>query len=389
MITLVLQGKIYSPDPLGIKDILIAGEKIIALEEPGHINIQGIDVQKIDATGKKIIPGIIDAHVHLLGGGGEGGPSTRAPEITLSQIISHGVTTVVGCLGTDGTTRHVESLLAKARALEKEGITTFIYTGSYQIPVTTITGNVRSDLVLIDKVIGAGEVALSDHRSSQPTFEQIAQLAAECRVGGMLGGKAGILHLHIGHGERRLDYLFRLAKETEIPITQIIPTHVNRKHLLKDAVQFALMGGYIDLTANEEPPAGTTILLPTKEAMKYCLEKNVPIERITISSDSNGSLPRFDDRGNFVGLSVATQGPLKNGFQALVRENILNLSRAAKIFSSNTARFLKLGKKGRIKVGYDADLVLLDEKLEITDVIARGKRMFGEGKILVKGTFEN
>ncbi len=134
---------------------------------------------------------------------------------------------------------------------------------------------------------------------------------------------------------------------------------------------------------------GITILLPTKEAMKYCLEKNVPIERITISSDSNGNLPRFDDKGNIVGLTVATQGPLKNGFQALVRENILNLSRAAKIFSSNTARFLKLGKKGRIKVGYDADLVLLDEKLEITDVLARGKRMFGEGKILVKGTFEN
>jgi beta-aspartyl-dipeptidase (metallo-type) len=388
VITLISQGEIYSPNPLGIKDILIAGEKIIALEEPGHINIQGIDFQKIDATGKKIIPGIIDAHVHLLGGGGEGGPSTRAPEINLSQIISHGVTTVVGCLGTDGTTRHVESLLAKARALETEGITAFIYTGSYQVPSITITGNVRSDLVLVDKVIGV-KVALSDHRSSQPTFKQIAQLAAECRVGGMLGGKAGILHIHVGHGERGLDYLFRLVKETEIPITQIIPTHVNRKNLLEVAVQFALMGGHIDLTANEEPPSGTTILLPTKEAIRYCLAREVPIERITMSSDSNGSLPRFDDRGNLEGLTVATQRPLKNEFQALVREEILDLSQAAKIFSSNVADFLKLGKKGRIMVDYDADLVLLDENIEITDVLARGKRMFGAGRILVKGTFEN
>jgi beta-aspartyl-dipeptidase (metallo-type) len=388
VITLISQGEIYSPNPLGIKDILIAGEKIIALEEPGHINIQGIDFQKIDATGKKIIPGIIDAHVHLLGGGGEGGPSTRAPEINLSQIISHGVTTVVGCLGTDGTTRHVESLLAKARALETEGITAFIYTGSYQVPSITITGNVRSDLVLVDKVIGV-KVALSDHRSSQPTFKQIAQLAAECRVGGMLGGKAGILHIHVGHGERGLDYLFRLVKETEIPITQIIPTHVNRKNLLEVAVQFALMGGHIDLTANEEPPSGTTILLPTKEAIRYCLAREVPIERLTMSSDSNGSLPRFDDRGNLEGLTVATQRPLKNEFQALVREEILDLSQAAKIFSSNVADFLKLGKKGRIMVDYDADLVLLDENIEITDVLARGKRMFGAGRILVKGTFEN
>ena len=215
MISIISQGNVFSPEPLGKKDIVIVGDKIVVVAEPGQIKIEGTEVQTLDASDKTIIPGFIDSHVHILGGGGEGGPSTRAPEIKVEDIISCGVTTVIGCLGTDGITRHMESLLAKARGLENEGVTTFIFSGSYEIPVNTITGSVRSDLALIDKIIGAGEIAISDHRSSQPTFEEIARLAAECRVGGMLGGKAGILHLHLGDGKRRLEMLFKLINETE------------------------------------------------------------------------------------------------------------------------------------------------------------------------------
>ena len=142
------------------------------------------------------------------------------------------------------------ALLAKARALEVEGISTYLFTGSYEVPVQTITGSVRSDLVLIEKVVGAGEIAMSDHRSSQPTFEEIARLAAECRVGGLLGGKAGILHLHLGGGARGLQYLGRLMKETEIPPSQVVPTHVNRnRRLLEEAIDHVLAGGFADFTA--------------------------------------------------------------------------------------------------------------------------------------------
>ena len=389
MIYLISKGEVFSPDYLGEKDILIAGDKIVAVEEPGKIKINGLRVYEINAESKKVIPGFIDPHVHIIGGGGEGGPSTRAPEITLSQIVMNGVTTVIGCLGTDGVTRHMESLLAKAYALEEEGITTFIYTGSYQLPVKTITGGVCSDIILVEKVIGAGEIAISDHRSSQPTFEQIVRLAAECRVGGMLGGKAGVLHLHIGDGEKRLDFLFKLVKETEIPITQVFPTHVNRNSaLLEHAIQFAKEGGYIDITAEESPPKGSS-MLSTKEAIKYCLENDVPIDRITISSDSNGSLPRFDEKGNLIGLTIATQETLRKGFQTLIKDRILDLSQAIKIFSTNSANYLKLKGKGKIEAGNDADILILNRNLEITDVFAKGKRMIGEGKLLVKGTFED
>jgi beta-aspartyl-dipeptidase (metallo-type) len=257
MLTLIRGGALFCPEPQGEKDILVAGGKVVAIDEPGRIEVRGPAVEIVDARGKSILPGLIDPHVHILGGGGEGGPATRAPEIRVEEIIASGVTTVIGCLGTDAVTRHLESLLAKAGSLEAEGITVYAFAGSYEIPLKTVTGSLRSDLVLIDKIIGAGEVAISDHRSSQPTFEEIARLAADCRVGGMLGGKAGVLHLHLGDGPRRLDFLFRLIAETEIPATQVIPTHVNRNpELFAESVRWALAGGTIDLTAGPETEPG-------------------------------------------------------------------------------------------------------------------------------------
>lgn len=387
MITLIKNGLVFCPEPLGTKDILIAGGKIVALAEPGKIRIEGAPTDILDVSGKTILPGFVDSHVHILGGGGEGGPVTRVPEINLEDIISSGVTTVIGCLGTDAVTRHLESLLAKARALEAEGITTFIFSGSYEVPPKTITGSIRSDLVLIDKVIGAGEIAISDHRSSQPTFEEIARLAAECRVGGMLGGKAGILHLHLGDGRRRLEMLFRLIRETEIPPAQVIPTHVNRNgELFEEAIAFALAGGYFDLTAGSEPETEESSEVSIEKAVILCLKRQVPLTRVTISSDSNGSLPVFDQAGNLIGLTIATQKDLMLNFRSLIQRKILAMEDCIRLFSTNAASFYKLPSKGEIKPGKDADLILLNKDFELRDVYSRGIRMMAEGKLLVRGT---
>lgn len=388
MITLIKNVNVFAPKPLGQKDILIVGDKIGAISQPGKIKINGLEIQIIDASESILTPGFIDSHVHILGGGGEGGPATRAPEIKLEDIVSSGVSTVIGCLGTDGTTRHMASLLAKARGLEKEGITTYIYSGSYEIPVVTITGSIRSDLILIEKVIGAGEIAISDHRSSQPTFEEIARLAAECRVGGMLGGKAGVLHLHVGDSPKRLEMLFRLIKETEIPPTQVIPTHVNRNpQLLEEAIAFIHQGGYVDLTAGAEPERGNEISVAA--AIRLCLEKKASLDHITVSSDGNGSLPVFDQNGNLIGLTIATQRSLLNNFRFLIKNNILSLEEALKIFTANPALFYKLENKGAITIGKDADLLLFDEDYNITDLFIRGRRMIAEGELIVRGTFSS
>jgi beta-aspartyl-dipeptidase (metallo-type) len=388
MLTIIRGGRLCAPEDLGTKDVLIGGGRVCAVAEPGALRLQGADAEVLDASGMFVVPGLVDSHVHILGGGGEGGPATRAPEIRVEDIAACGVTTVVGCLGTDGITRHMESLLAKARALDLEGVSTWIFTGSYEIPVRTLTGSVRSDLVLIDKVVGAGEIAISDHRSAQPGFEDFARLAAECRVGGMLGGKAGILHCHLGDGPRRLDFLFRLVRETEIPVGQVVPTHVNRNRgLFSQALEFARLGGTIDLTAGAEDIPASEPDLSVVEAVRLALESGLPPDRLTVTSDGNGSVPVFDGAGRLVRLSVAGQADFFNCFRALVGRKILGLADALKPFAANPAAVYKLQGKGRVAAGMDADLLVLDGGLNIRDVFARGKRLVADGRVVVRGTF--
>jgi beta-aspartyl-dipeptidase (metallo-type) len=340
----------------------------------------------ISASGKTVAPGFVDLHVHLLGGGGEGGPRTRTPEITLSKITSAGVTTVVGCLGTDDVSRRPENLLAKAMQLDEEGISAYIYTGSYQFPPPTITGSVRKDIALIPKVIGVGELAVSDHRSSQPTFDELCRVAAEARVGGMIGGKAGLVHLHMGSGRRRLDPILRIVEETEIPIGQFLPTHLTRnQYLLEQSIQFAKMGGNLDLTVKGQD---LQFPLTTGKALQMILEEGVPIEQISLSSDSNGSMPIFDDQGNVVKLAVGDIRFLHLEIQELAAAGF-KLPQLLKLVTANPAKRAGLfATKGSMEVGKDADLVILDRELNIDSVIAKGQVMLYEKEILIKGTFE-
>jgi beta-aspartyl-dipeptidase (metallo-type) len=387
MFTLLKNGHVYAPTDMGIKDVLLVGRTIAHIADKIELSptLGGIEVY--DVSGCFIIPGFVDQHVHLIGGGGEGGFATRTPEVMLSDLTTAGTTTVVGTLGTDSVTRHMESLLAKARGLEAEGISTWIYTGAYDVPVPTLTGSVRSDIILIDKVIGAGEVAMSDHRSSQPSKEAFAQLAAEARVGGMLSGKAGVLHLHMGDGKRKLDWVFDILAETELPITQFTPTHLNKsKELLLEGIRFAKAGGMLDITAGSPAVAPQRIQPP--EAITLCLEAGVPLDRITMSSDGNGSMPAFNEKGQLTGLIAASPRSIYEAVRNIVKANLLPLQDAIRFVTINPATSLKLPNKGRIDLGYDADIVVLDKELNIRHVFAKGCCMVKEHEVIVKGTFE-
>ncbi len=385
MFTLIKGGLLYGPEKMGTKDILIVGRTIEKIAD--QVSLPGdFEAKVISASGKLVTPGLIDLHVHILGGGGEGGPGTRTPEITLSKITSAGVTTVVGCLGTDDVSRRPETLLSKAMQLEEEGISTYIYCGSYQFPMATITGSVRKDIALIPKVIGVGEIAVSDHRSSQPSFEELCRVAAEARVGGMIGGKAGLVHLHMGAGPRMLDPVIRIIKETEIPIAQFLPTHISRTSaLLEQSIEFAEMGGNIDFTASVHHLNWAET---SGKAIRKALDAGVSIDRITLSSDSNGSMPVFDEKGKLKALAVGDIKNLYLDWRESIREGLL-VEEALQLVTINAARRAAIDRnKGSLEMGKDADLLILDKELNIETVIAKGQVMVHEGQVVVKGTFE-
>lgn len=382
---LLKNATIYTPERIKDTDILIVGKHIAAigsnLELPRFVEGEVLDLQ-----GSTLVPGFIDAHVHICGGGGEAGPTSRTPEIQLSQLTRGGTTTVVGCLGTDAISRSIAELLTKAQALEDEGLTTYIYSGAYQVPTRTLLPSLRQDLALIEKVIGTGEIAISDHRSAQPQISELEHLAAEARVGGMLGGKAGVVHLHLGEGKRGLEPIWTILNQTEIPITQFMPTHINRTHaLLEQGIQFLEAGGHIDLTAGcDDFPEE----LQVPAVLKMLAERKILNDRVTVTSDGNGSMPQFNDAGVLVGMGIGSVEVLWRDVRAAVRQHGLPLEVALRTITANVANVLRLKNKGMIRVGYDADVVVLNADLHVQHVWAKGKCMVRNQHPEVWGTYE-
>ena len=388
MFTLIKNAEIFAPEPLGTASVLFCGGTIAWLGKdfPAEKTLPGLKV--VEARGMVLMPGIVDGHVHITGGGGEGGGATRTPELLLSDMVRGGVTTVVGLSGTDDVTRSTAALIAKANGLIAEGMSAWAMSGSYQLPIKPVCSTIREDICLIDRIIGVGEIAISDHRSSQPTFEEFIQVAAAARVGGMLGGKSGVVNIHLGDGKSGLDYLFRAA-ETEIPLSQFMPTHLNRNpDLFEQARKYAAMGGYVDFTSSTIPLFLEEGEVKCSRAVKIMLDDGVPAARISISSDGQGSMPMFNEKGDFTGLTIGRVTANHGEFVDMVGEGI-EMEDAVTIVFAAIADHYKLPRKGHIKEGYDADALLLDSSLAIKYVFAKGQMMMEEGQVIVKGTFEN
>jgi beta-aspartyl-dipeptidase (metallo-type) len=379
---LLKNGKIYSPQYLGVMDILVAMGKIAKVRE--NISENGLwDVETIDCSGKIVLPGIIDQHLHIIGGGGERGPASRIPEIFLTDIVNAGITTIVGVLGFDGLTRSMAGLLAKAKSLEIEGINTFIYTGSYGLPTTTLTGSVISDMTFIDKVIGAGEIAISDYRGSHPDIKDLKSLAYEVKIGSMISNKAGVVHIHVGDGKDGLKPLNDLLDNSEFPIEMFVPTHVNRnRRLFEQGVEHLKAGGNIDLTAGSTGGMGYDV----PDALSIIIESGMGLERVTISSDANGSIPNSDGE-----LGVGKVNMLIDDIKKSILEKGLKIEDVFRTVTTNVAQLLKIyPQKGILQNGSDADILVMDEKeLKIFELMVNGISFVHEGKTIKKGSYEN
>lgn len=389
MLTLIRGATLLAPDNLGKQDVLIAGNTLIAIERDIRLDTT-LAVEVIDARDHYLTPGLVDSLTHITGGGGEGGYHTRTPAMEFSDAIGGGVTTVTGVLGTDAISRTLPDLLAKAAGLEAEGLSVVCHTGSYQVPIRTLTGNVQQDIMLIERFIGVGEVAIADHRGSQPSWQELARIGAEARVGGLLSNKAGIVSVHVGEGKDRLALLFDVAEHSNIPLSQYYPTHMNRSTaLLDEGLRFTRGGGTIDLTASNTPEILDAGEIKCSEALAYLLDRGADENRITFSTDGHASLPHFNAAGKLESLKVGSMKAMLDEFRDAVKRDGVDLTRALKTVTTNPAAILKLPKKGRIKPGLDADLLLLDkDSLNLRSVMAKGEWCMRDGTMVKKGTFE-
>ncbi len=383
---LLRNASVFAPEALGRQNLLIGGGRILGMSEGPIDPPRGVDMETVDLQGRRLLPGFIDGHVHVTGGGGEGGFATRISPLPLSRYTHGGVTSVIGLLGTDDCARSTRELVANLYALRDQGLGAWGYCGGYHLPPTTLTGSVRGDIAFIDPLIGVGELAISDHRSSQPTLNELLRIASEAHVGGLMSGKAGIVHLHLGDGERGLDLVRRALAQSEIPARVFNPTHVNRRRALFDeALELSLQGCYIDITAF--PVEHGEDAWSAADALQRTLDSSASDQRVTISSDAGGCLPCFDSQGQLTHMDIGSPGALLETLRELLARG-LPLERILPAFTSNVAGLLRLPRKGVIAVGADADLLVLDEDNTLSDVVLGGDWHLREGKTLRRGLLE-
>jgi beta-aspartyl-dipeptidase (metallo-type) len=386
LMLLIRNALVYAPEKMGKKDLLIGGNTILAIQDKIEFPAN-LDIEIIDANGMMVVPGLIDNHVHIAGAGGEGGPSTRTPELNLSRMFQAGVTTVIGCLGTDGLTRSVETVLMKAKSLRHEGASAWIWTGAYQVPTPSITGDVGKDIALIEEIIGVGELALSDHRSSNPTTSELIRITALARVGGMLGKKAGMVNIHLGDARNPFLPLHEVVKNSELKYTQFLPTHCNRNdYIFEDSKTYGKTG-YVDITTSAWPYFQDEEIKPST-GLRLLLEAGVPSTNITFSSDACGSLPGFDENGKLVKLEMGFPSSNLRELADTVLQEKIPPETALKVLTSNVSTILKLPGKGFIAPGMDADLLFLNQGMEMVHLIAMGKWAVRDGVVVKKGTYE-
>ncbi len=388
---LAKDGELFAPEPRGKADLLTIGREIalVGAVDEGAAAALSLAPEVLDAAGCWVVPGFVDQHVHINGAGGEGGPRFRTAPLQLPDFIRAGVTTVAGLLGNDGVCRSLRDLYMKTRALDDEGITAFMYTGSYQLPGPTLTGGVIDDLCLIDKVIGL-KIAVAEQKASHPTVEQIRRAVSDTRVGGLLGGKAGLVVVHMGGEPAGCRDLFAALEGTQIPAGQFVITHAARlKHMFDDAIAFAKAGGQLDITAFGVPASVLEPFdRPAEQTILDLLAAGVPLAAMTLSSDGNGCLPRFDEQGRLVGVGKAPLNAMFQCFRRIVRAKLLPMEQALALCTSLPADRLRLPHKGRLGAGKDGDFLVIDRKsLELRHVVAKGRVLLRDGVIAVRSAF--
>lgn len=383
-LTVLHDAHVFGPEDLGVNDVLIAGERVVALA-PG-LDVGGLPVTSIDAGGRRVVPGLVDGHLHIVGGGGNEGYASRIPELWVGELALAGITTVAAPPGLDMVGKNLEGILAKAYALQSEGVTAYVYAGGFQRPFRTLTGSLLHDVFTVEKIVGV-KVALGEPKASRFADHELVEIATQLHWLAGATGKACLLHAHLGQSADPAEQLLHAMHESGAPASRFQATHCNyTTDALEAGRLVAAAGGFADFNPILTPEFGHPRAIPAAKAVLQTLDAGVDSSLVTMTTDGNASVPILREDGSR-GTYEKSLGWLWDTVVELVSSG-LELPQALSFVTTNPARALRLPRKGSVRVGADADLLVLGPDLTIDHVFARGNHLLEDGRPLVTSMYE-
>lgn len=403
----IKQGRLVNPadGTDRVCDIRIDGDKIAEIAEKISVN-EGEGITAIDASGKVVMPGLIDLHVHLR----EPGFEYKETIETGTRAAAHGgVTSICPMPNTNpviDSPERVRDLLERAKDAPV-----------HVLPVGAVTiGQEGKEIADIRGMKEAGAVALSeDGKSVMDTLVYRKGLgeAAECGIpmfahcedkslidGGVMNagkkaeelGLPGITNavedvivardiflsketgnrLHLCHcSTRDSAVLVELAKKQGLPVTgEVCPHHftMSDDEITEDHGRFKM-----------NPP------LRSKEdvqALKEALRDGI-MDVISTDHAPHGEEEKNQSMRKAPFGIVGIENSFAIGYTELVREGYLTLSQLIEKMSVNPAKILGIDK-GNIAVGKTADVVIADISTEYEinpeEFLSKGKNTPFAGK---------
>ena len=347
--------------------------------------------QVIDAGGQYLAAGFIDLHIH---GSGEflvdNGPADLAGLCKL--LPRYGVTGFLPtvCPLPPGKDAKFLASLAKVQPAGAE-ILGFHLEG----PFLRLTGALppeaigRADPARVRSLIEAARPYRTTF-SVAPDFENIADIIPIMAEGGspvfMTHTAASVEQTQaaIDAGARHATHFYDVFPVPPEHDAGVRPCGAVEAILAdpRVTVDFILDGQHVD-------PVAVKMAMQCKGPRGVCLitDANIgaglPPGRYAFGKDEiefayKGAPARLTEKSSHPGGLAGSGLTMNQAIRNAVKMLGVDLPQAIRMAAANPARMLGLeNRKGQIKTGFDADMILLDESLEVTQTWIGGKHMFG------------
>ena len=376
------------------KDILVENEKIVSIED----DLSGVSSDEIiDAAGNYVISGVIDPHVHMRDPG-----MTHKEDFTTGSMAcaKGGITTFFDMPNTVPNTITEETLLEKKKLHKGKSYVDYgFWFGGSKADNHDEVKKVQDKVIAIKVFmnVSTGNMLVEDEKVLEDIFKN-SKLVGVHAEGEMIPKAISLsekldVPVYLCHLSTKEDVQYvREAKKKGLKVYGEVTPH----HL------------FLNISDVEKNP-----LLRMKPELKTKEDNEALWEGIldgTIDTIGTDHAPhRIEEKKAKLTFGIpGAENSLEMMLKA-VRCDKISLEKLMKIMSENTAEIFGLKNKGKIAVGYDADLVIVDMTTEeiisqenviskcgwtpyegfekggkILTTIVRGNVVFNDGKFINK-----